>query len=361
MLECFSMNTKLWLKLYLTKQLSSTDALKLIKKYGGLTNIFTQTAKDLSATINKNLGTTILDDNIFLEPVEQIMNWLQEKKNRHVITLDNDYYPELLANLPIPPLLFFAEGNIELLKNLKFAIVGTRNPSQQGIDNANNFAQEIASNGYTIVSGLAEGIDAAAHYGALKTAASTIAVIGTGINKYYPIINKNLQDKIKAQGLLISPFMLNDGPRHFHFPNRNKIIIGLSQGCLVVESRISGGSMISANFAADIGREVFAIPGSIHNINAQGCHKLIKNGAKLVENIHDIFDEIPYTQIKQEKIDFTCDETKIMNIISHHPINIEEICKKTNMQIAVVCDILLQLELQEIIKNSVDGYYKTIK
>ncbi len=355
------MNTNLWLKLYLTKQLSSTDALKLIKQYGSLENIFNQIPNDLSCFLNKNLGRTLLDGSSHSASMDIISEWIQEKNNRHIITLDSNYYPELLANLTIPPILFFAEGNIELLKNQKFAIVGTRNPSSQGIDTAKYFAEEIANNGYTIVSGLAEGIDASAHVGALKTKASTIAVLGTGINKYYPNTNKHLQDRIKEEGLLISPFMLNESPKQFHFPNRNKIIIGLSKGCLVVESRISGGSMISANFAADIGRDVFAIPGSIHNINAQGCHKLIKQGAKLVETVQDIFDEIPEKKQKLELIKFTIDEAKIMATINHQPITIEEICIKTNMQISSVCDILLQLELQGIVKNSANGYYRTIK
>jgi DNA processing protein len=355
------MNTNLWLKLYLTKQLSSTDALKLIKQYGNLEKIFNQTPNDLSFFLNKNLGKTLLDDNSYSTSMNIISEWIQEKNNRHIITLDSHYYPELLANIPIPPILFFAEGNIELLKNRKFAIVGTRNPSSQGLETAKHFAQEIANNGYSIVSGLAEGIDASAHIGALATEASTIAVLGTGINKYYPNINKKLQDRIKVEGLLISPFMLNESPKQFHFPNRNKIIIGLSQGCLVVESRVSGGSMISANFAADMGRDVFAIPGSIHNINAQGCHKLIKQGAKLVETIHDIFDEITEKTEQSEVIKFTPDEAKIIATITHNYTSIEEICIKTNMQISSVCDILLQLELKGIIKNSANGYYRTIK
>lgn len=352
------MNIEYWLKLYLTKQLTPTDVLKLIQQYGNVRNVFTQNAKELSSFLNKNIGGQILhsweDDTTY----KNTMKWLMDQNNRHIITLDSSDYPELLASIPIPPILLFAEGNINLLKNRIFAIVGTRNPTPQGIDNAIHFAKEIGNNGYTIVSGLAEGIDTAAHKGALETNYSTIAVLGTGLNQCYPSGNRMLQDKIKASGLVISPFLLNDGPLPFHFPNRNRIIVGLSKACLVIESRINGGSMISANFAADIGREVFALPGSIHNINAQGCHKLIKQGAKLVENIQDIFEELPMKQAVQKTYKLTEQQSLIMRTMSHEPISIEQICNKSNMQISLVCDILLQLELSELITNSINGYYK---
>lgn len=356
MLKCDVM--KNWLKLYLNKFLSSKDVLKLIKQYGSVDNIFAQNSCDLSKVLNKNISNLLLDDNYYTDALSCIKQWLTKETKRYIITLDSDYYPSQLASLPLPPLLFFAEGNIELLKNKKFAIVGTRNPSRSGLDNAKQFAHEIADQGYTIVSGLAEGIDASAHTGALNTVASTIAVLGTGINKYYPKINVKLQDKIKTDGLLVSPFMIDEGPKSFHFPNRNKVIVGLSQGCLVIESKLHGGSMISANFAADIGVEVFAIPGSIHNINSHGCHKLIKNGAKLVENIHDIFEEIPHQIKHANNINLSIEERAVLEIITKDPMKIEEICLYTGMQINILCDILLNLELKEIVKNSSHGYYK---
>ena len=311
--------------------------------------------------VNKNLPESLLIDSRYDRDLDIVNSWLQLSKNRHIITLDHDFYPPQLARLPIPPLLLFAEGNISLLKNKLFAIVGTRSPSSQGLDHAQSFAKEIADHGYTIVSGLAEGIDAAAHSGALKTTTSTIAVLGNGINKCYPTINYKLQNQIKEDGLLLSPFMLNTQPRSFHFPNRNKIIVGLSQGCLVVESKLHGGSMISANFAADMGIEVFAIPSSIHNIKAQGCHHLIKTGAKLVEQVQDIFEEIPQSSTNSPDLpDLSIQEQQIFSILDFNPLSIEAICRQSAMNLSDVCDILLSLELKNLITNNADGYRKIL-
>lgn len=205
-----------------------------------------------------------------------------------LITLADSQYPRALLEAPDPPLLLYLEGNIELLGHPALAIVGSRHPSAQGAANAKALAAALADAGLTIVSGLASGIDASAHEGALAATGHTIAVLGTGVDRIYPAQNAALAARVRAQGALLSEMPLGTPPRPFHFPQRNRIIAGLSAGVVVVEANLRSGSRITARIAADIGREVMALPGSIHAPGARGCHALIKEGAALVESAADI-------------------------------------------------------------------------
>ena len=209
-----------------------------------------------------------------------------------LLTLNDDDYPCQLAEAGAAPPLLFARGRRDLLATPMLAIVGSRNATPQGEEHARTFARRLAAQGYTIVSGLAGGIDAAAHEGALQAGGHTIAVIGTGIDRVYPASNRQLAHQIAEQGLILSEFALGMGPLAQHFPRRNRIIAGLSRGCLVVEATLQSGSLITARQALEAGREVMAIPGSILNPQARGCHRLIKEGARLVETVDDVLDEI---------------------------------------------------------------------
>ena len=217
--------------------------------------------------------------------------WLDDAAH-HVVAWDDADYPPALLALPDAPPALFVIGRRELLSHTGFAIVGSRHGTAQGLTTAREFALALAKAGLTIVSGLALGIDAAAHEGALDTEASTLAVVGTGLDRVYPARNRALALRIAERGALLSEYLPGTPPRKEHFPQRNRLISGLSCGVLVVEATLSSGSLITARLAGDQGREVFAIPGSIHSPFSKGCHRLIREGAKLVETAQDVLDEL---------------------------------------------------------------------
>lgn len=223
--------------------------------------------------------------------VELDLQW-QCQKNCYILTLLDVNYPKLLKEIANPPPLLFVQGNIDILQTRQIALVGSRNPSRIGVEVAYNFAKHFTELGFTITSGLAIGIDTASHKGALISG-KTIAVLACGLDQMYPASNKKLAAEIiEKQGALISEFPVGIGPKAGNFPSRNRIISGLSLGVLVVEAAASSGALITAEIAAEQGREVFAIPGSIYNAKAKGCHKLIKQGAKLVDSVDDILEEL---------------------------------------------------------------------
>ena len=227
------------------------------------------------------------------ELIDKAQAWLAEPGHGLLALGDADYPPRLLATAD-PPLLLWLQGRREWLSTPSLAIVGSRNPTAQGGDNARAFARALASAGYTIVSGLALGVDAAAHEGALDAGGATIAVVGTGLDQIYPRRNEKLAARLLAAGgLIVSEYSLGTPVMQANFPRRNRIIAGLSQGCLVVEAAVQSGSLITARLAVEAGREVFAIPGSIHSPQARGCHALIRQGAKLVESAQDVLEELP--------------------------------------------------------------------
>jgi len=222
------------------------------------------------------------------------LQWLASARDvpRHVITLGDPLYPAALLDTADPPLLLYAEGNAQLLQTPALAIVGSRNPTAQGRDNARALAAALSAAGLTVISGLALGIDGAAHEGALQGPGSTIAVVGTGLDIVYPRRHRDLVERIVRHGLMLSEYSLGTPPLPPHFPLRNRIIAGLRLGTLVVEAALRSGSLITARLASEAGRDVFAVPGSIHSPLARGCHALIKQGAKLVDDARDIIDEL---------------------------------------------------------------------
>ncbi len=224
---------------------------------------------------------------------DQLLHWLAYDQHQ-VLTLGHADYPELLQQIADPPLMLYLAGDVELLHRPQLAIVGSRKPTIEGFNDARRFAGALSELGWCITSGLAEGIDAAAHQGCLQANGKTLAVLGTGIDRVYPRSNQPLYEQIYHQGLLISEFPLGTAPRGHNFPKRNRIVAGLSVGVLVVEAALKSGSLISARLACESGREVFAIPGSIHQAQYKGCHQLIKQGAKLTETIQDIHEELAH-------------------------------------------------------------------
>ena len=352
-----------WLKLSFSYGVGSATFLKLVQHYGSVDAVLQQDLFGLMRVVSKGVAQSILSDNS-LTQVEQALAWQAQAPNvRTLLTLESPEYPIELAEIAQPPLVLFCEGNLELLKNAKVAIVGTRHPSTQGIENAHSFAKELASSGLTVVSGLAAGIDRCAHEGALlaTNGASTIAVIGTGMDLVYPASNRELYRKIREQGLVISEFPLGTPPTNNNFPRRNRIVVGLSRACLVIESAIDGGSMISANFALEMGREVMAIPGYIHNPMARGCHKLIKQGAKLCETTNDILDELKLSEkrlINNVIIEETNDP--ILLAMGYEPQTIDVLCAKLNLDFGELCGKLLEFELSGMVVNCGGGRYQRV-
>lgn len=220
------------------------------------------------------------------------LQWLHDDARHTVLSLADAAYPASLLALADPPLLLYASGRLDLLQQPALAIVGSRHPTPDGEDHARRFAAGLAEAGLTIVSGMAAGIDAAAHLGALGTPASTIAVVGTGLDRVYPASQRELAHRIAEQGLLLSEFALGTPAMAAHFPQRNRLIAAMGLGTLVVEAALRSGSLITARLAGEIGRDVFAIPGSIHSPQSKGCHALIKQGAKLVDTLDDILGEL---------------------------------------------------------------------
>jgi len=281
------------------------------------------------------------------------------------ISIDDQYYPKQLLNIHDPPKKIHIEGDLISSDEKAIAIVGTRRPSHYGISIAKRFAYELASLGITVVSGMALGIDTAAHNGALEAKGRTIAVLGTGLDVVYPQGNLELYSRIILSGAAVSELSPNTGPANWTFPRRNRIISGLSYGVLVVEGGYKSGAMITAKQALDQGREVFAIPGNIESELSCGPHWLIKQGAKLVESIDDILSELVHVlkiptsvvnieMIPKIKIDhsmLTLEEQLLYKELSFSPLHIDEICAKSSMDISQILVLLSQMEMKRFIKQ----------
>ncbi|NOQ94719.1 MAG: DNA-protecting protein DprA [Methylophaga sp.] len=296
--------------------------------------------------------------------IDSDLRWLEQPDNE-VLSIYDPLYPAQLKEIDNPPPLLFIRGNKTLLTQPQISMVGSRNPSPLGKQTAIDFAQSLVQHGFTITSGLALGIDAASHQGALNAGGHTIAVTGTGLDRVYPARNKDLATEIANSGVLISEFPPGTTAKANHFPRRNRIISGLCIGLLVVEAAKKSGSLITARMALEANREVFAIPGSIHNPLARGCNALIKEGAKLVENTQDIFEELgEYNQqpeiIKQESFKTTLDLEKqnLLNLIMFSPTSVDWLVQESGFSVEVISSMLLMLELQGYIATTAGGYIR---
>ena len=352
-------NLYLWLLLTLTPKVGIATIKKLLHHFGSIDNIYSQTQATLSQIISST-AASLISTKISSPEADNALKWMDKHDSHLIMSIDSPLYPLELSNIVDPPNILFLKGNVELLKQNKFAIVGTRHPSVQGSNNALVFAKNLSNNGLVIVSGMANGIDRAAHLGALEGSSRTIGVIGTGIDQVYPLSNKDLYHKVLEQnGLLISEFALQTPPLIHNFPRRNRIIAGLSLGLLVIESALDGGSMVTANMALEMGREVMAIPGSIHNPLSRGCHRLIKTGAKLIETSNDILEDlrITHTTMAYNSIP---EQNPILDIMGFEPITIDKICSDLNIEFNDLCANLLELELNGKITNCGGGRYQRL-
>jgi DNA processing protein len=293
--------------------------------------------------------------------------WLAAEPQRHLITWGDADYPPLLRQIADPPLVLYVHGQRKLLVRPQLAIVGSRNPTALGRQTAAAFARSLAANGLAITSGLALGIDAAAHRGALDADGLTVAVCGTGLDRVYPPRNRELAHTIAAHGALVSELPIGTPVRPGNFPVRNRVISGLSLGVLVVEAALRSGSLITARLAAEQGREVFALPGSIHSPMARGCHALIRQGAKLVETAADVLEELgALAQVSSVVIDAPAAqspalariERQVLDCLGYEPTRIDAVIERSGLTADTVSSILLQLELRGLVLNSAGGYQR---
>ena len=302
--------------------------------------------------------------------VEQDLKWLNEHPRHHICILNSENYPRQLAEIHQPPPVLFMNGDPGLLHSPQLAIVGSRNPTPGGVENAQRFAHKLAACGLTITSGLAIGIDGAAHKGALgKTrAGKTIAVCATGLDRIYPLRHHDLAQLIAEEGLLVSEFPVGTKPLRENFPRRNRLISGLSRGVLVIEAALKSGSLITARYAAEQGREVFAIPGSIHSPQSRGCHWLIKQGAKLVESTDDIAEELlailpAITQDKSvpdsmpELHQLTDAESGLLKHIGYDPVSFDRLIERAGIPVEAMTILISQLEIRGYLEILPGGLY----
>lgn len=280
-----------WLRLAHARGLRPVELRALLGEFGGPEAVLNQSFGALAAVAGERAARAVLaPPPRFDEYVQRVAEWASMPGN-HVITLADSAYPRALLTMPDPPPLLYIKGQLDLLQARAVAIVGSRGATPQGIEDARRFARALSDAGLTVVSGLALGIDAAAHDGALEGVASTIAVIGTGADLVYPQVNRALAHRIAEEGAIVSEWPLGTPARSENFPQRNRLIAGLVDGVLIVEAAMRSGSLITARLANEMGRDVFAIPGSIHAPLARGCHRMIKQGAKLVETPEDVLEE----------------------------------------------------------------------
>lgn len=302
--------------------------------------------------------------------VEHDLEWLNQSRC-HAITLQDARYPTLLHQIPDPPPVLFVRGDPCRLAAMQLAIVGSRNPSASGERTAVEFGSQLAHTGLTITSGLAVGIDAAAHRGALAGGGRTIAVTGTGLDQVYPARHRALANEIAACGALVSEFPPGTPPRRENFPRRNRLISALSLGTLVVEAAVQSGSLITARQAAEQGREVFAIPGSIHNPLARGCHALLRQGAKLVETVADVLEELhPLPDLKKAAPTASYPQARaatdhhefgsLLNYIGFEPTAVDTLVERSGLTADQVSSMLVVLELHGLVASAPGGLYTRI-
>jgi DNA processing protein len=365
--------TRFWLALHRTPGIGARSCRKLLSDYGSPSTIFHAAPEQLRAAGVRAESIDALA-NPDWGPVDRDLTWLAEPGNRLITWLDPGY-PPLLKEIPDPPTLLFVHGDPAHLNQPQLAVVGSRNPSHDGAALAREFSAHLTARGLTITSGLASGIDGAAHQGALQAGGSTVAVTGTGLDRVYPARHRELAHQIAENGALVSEFPPGTLPLPANFPRRNRIISGLSLGTLVVEAALRSGSLITARAALEQGREVFAIPGSIHNPLTRGCHTLIREGAKLVETGDHILEELAslVSLCLSQAMDNTTPKTgadnsesparldaeyfHLLDQMGYEPVSIDQLVQRSGLTPEQVSSMLLLLELEDFIVSGPGGRY----
>jgi DNA processing protein len=392
-----------WLRLTLAEGIGNIAARKLLAAFGLPNAVFDQTPTALQYFVSQAQARALKTTPPELEALTQAtLDWLEGTQRdgieRSIVTLADPLYPRSLLALDDPPLALYVTGNHTVFAQIAdkeiandMAIVGSRNPTPQGEINALSFAKSFAESGMHVVSGLALGVDGAAHRGALdayeaspSTAGSTVAVVGTGLDRVYPKKHYELAHRIATHGIILSEFPIGTPPIAANFPKRNRIISALTQGTLVVEAAVKSGSLITARLAAEQGKDVFAIPGSIHSTLSKGCHLLIKQGAKLVESAQDVLEELQYpvaapvamarpTTKRTKKAaadpsgearnDSATQETPnhaLMEALAHDPVSLDALIARTGMDAASLQARLFELEMASLVTRLPGGLYQRL-
>lgn len=377
-----------WLRLVLTPGVGTESARRLLAAFGQPTALFAQTETALSQLVSAQQARALLQmPEGCDELLQNTLNWLHAQATagvaRGIVTLGDADYPAPLMQIPDPPLMLYALGQTEHMQRLQpeqaLAMVGSRNPTPQGADHARAFARSLAASGLTVVSGMALGVDGAAHEGALSGAAAgqvaTIAVVGTGLDRVYPRQHRDLAHRIAQHGLILSEYPLGTPPLAANFPRRNRLISGLSQATLVVEAALPSGSLITAKQALEQGRDVMAIPGSIHSAQSKGCHALIKQGAKLVESAQDVLEELRLpAALAQTSLDLDAsdaadseqaeassadlDERALLRALGHDPVGLDALQARCGWPTAQLQAQLLELELMGQVSRLPGGLFQ---
>lgn len=354
-----------WLRLTLIPGVGGEARRALLKAFGLPQAIFEASPRAISAIVEPDLAERLLSHECSAG-IEAALDWAGLPGNR-LLTLADADYPQSLLSSDDPPILLYAKGDTAMLNRPMLAVVGSRNATTQGTRDAEAFAKTLGEAGLTIVSGLALGIDAAAHRGALSTAAGTVAVIGTGADRLYPARNEALARAIAEQGVVLSEFPLGTPALASNFPRRNRIIAGLGMGCLVVEAAPRSGSLITARLSAESGREVFAIPGSIHSPLSRGCHQLIRQGAKLVESAQDILEELRWGSSRAVTVDagmgsVTRDssEEQVLAVLGEAPCALDTLSERSGLTPAALLAMLLPMELAGHVAQLPGGLYQRL-
>ena len=353
-----------WIALELIPGLGGEGTRKLLARFSSPSAILAQSFSSLSQIVTAAAARAIVAG-APAERLEASLKWLEQESN-HLLTLADEDYPPQLLEIADPPPILYLKGRRELLGKPGLAVVGSRNATPSGLQNAEGFARNLSDAGFTIISGMALGIDAAAHRGGLAGGGSSIAVVGTGLDLIYPARNKALAHELAERGLLISEFALGTPALAKNFPRRNRIISGLSRGVLVVEAALASGSLITARQAGEQGREVFAIPGSIHSPFSKGCHQLIKQGAKLVDEANDILIELHWGSAKPASAAAEINQTEaesdpLLDAMGFDPVSIDNLLDRVKLPTDQLIARLTELELDGAIASMPGGKYQRLR
>ena len=372
------MNTeqRAWLRLMATPRVGNSTARKLLSVLGSPEAVVQASFDTLQGLVGAPVASALREEpERFDTLLAHTEAWLAESTDRHLVPLGSPHYPQALLEMADPPLLLHVMGQLSILNHpRKVAMVGSRNPTPQGSDNARAFAQALSDAGVCVVSGLALGIDGAAHQGSLQGATGGIAVVGTGLDRVYPKAHHALAHALAQNGALVSEYLMGTGPLPGNFPKRNRIIAGLSQATLVVEATLDSGSLITANLANEMGREVLAIPGSIHAPQSKGCHSLIRQGAKLVESARDVLEDLQVqlpllsmdpTQEKHKGTSASHDTGRettgycaVIQALGYDPVSLDELQARTGLDTSALQARLWELEMQGCLNRLPGGLFQ---
>lgn len=362
-----------WIHLEQVSGVGPETARKLLKAFGLPKNIFSASFSALNKVVSERVAHALLAplSDASRALTDKTLVWVEQPGN-YILTLADAAYPKALLEISDPPMMLYVKGRISLLSKPSIAVVGSRNATAQGVANAEKFSQALSEADLTIVSGMALGIDSAAHQGSLRGSGSTVAVIGTGADIVYPARNRTLAHHIAQDGCIVSEYPLSMPAIASNFPRRNRIISGLARGVLVVEAAAQSGSLITARMAIEQGRDVFAIPGSIHSPLSKGCHQLIKQGAKLVESAQDILEELKhYKDVGQphEQPNNMSDPQKppedpivdrLLTALGFDPVSADALAERCKLDVAALNAQLLTLELAGLLEMLPGGMYRRL-